>query len=218
MKIAILAGDEQKKEWLLKPQSAKVEQLWAKDFTELVHTQADVYFDLLFQPGGERLNELLKTAAPVFINEVSHSFPDLIKNTETFSLFRLNAWPGFLKRDIVELAAHGKSKTDIVNEIFSVLGWRHKMVSDIPGLISARVIAMVINEAYYTLQEQVSTKEEIDIAMKLGTNYPFGPFEWSSIIGLNNIYQLLTKMSERDLKYQPAELLRKESEQQMPWH
>jgi len=123
-----------------------------------------------------------------------------------------------LKRDIVELAAHGKSKTDIVNEIFSVLGWRHKMVSDIPGLISARVIAMVINEAYYTLQEQVSTKEEIDIAMKLGTNYPFGPFEWSSIIGLNNIYQLLTKMSERDLKYQPAELLRKESEQQMAWH
>jgi 3-hydroxybutyryl-CoA dehydrogenase len=89
-----------------------------------------------------------------------------------------------------------KSKTDIVNEIFSVLGWKHKMVPDIPGLISARVIAMVINEAYYTLQEQVSTKEEIDIAMKLGTNYPFGPFEWSSIIGLNNIYQLLTKMSD----------------------
>jgi len=118
MKIAILAGDEQKKEWLLKPQSAKVEQLWAKDFTELVHTQADVYFDLLFQPGGERLNELLKTAAPVFINEVSQSFPDLIKNTETFSLFRLNAWPGFLKRDIVELAAHGKSRLDQISSTF----------------------------------------------------------------------------------------------------
>src|SRR4029079_1254662 len=216
MKIAILAGDEQKKEWLLKPQSAKAEQLWAKDFTQVVHTQASVYFDLLFQPGGERINELLKTAAPVFINEVSHSFPDLIKNTGPVSLFRLNAWPGFLKRDIVELAAHGKSKTDIVNEIFSVLGWRHKMQSDIPGLISARVIAMIINEAYYTLQEQVSTKEEIDIAMKLGTNYPFGPFEWSKKIGLKNIAGLLTELFISEKRYQPASLLLKEASEQ--WH
>ena len=218
MKIAILASDEQKKEWLLKPHSATAELLWVKDFNELLHTQADVYFDLLFQPGDERLNALLKLSAPTFINEVSHSFVDLVNSAEKVSLFRLNAWPGFLKRDIVELAAYGESKTDIVNEIFSVLSWKYKIVSDIPGLISARVIAMVINEAYFTLQEQVSTKNEIDIAMKLGTNYPFGPFEWSGIIGLNNIYQLLTKMSETDIKYQPAELLRKETEQQMAWH
>jgi len=68
------------------------------------------------------------------------------------------------------------------------------------------------------LQEQVSTKQEIDIAMKLGTNYPHGPFEWSELIGLQNIYRLLLEMSRDDQKYQPAELLKNETEQQAAWH
>ena len=217
MKIAILANDDQKKEWFSKPQAAAVELLWSDDFAQLIQTEADAYFDLLFQPGKERWIALLKLPAPVFINEVTHAFQDLIRSVEKkVLLFRLNAWPGFLKRDFVELAAYGNSSADVVDKIFSVLNWKYKIVADIPGLISARVIAMVINEAYYTLQEEVSTKKEIDIAMKLGTNYPYGPFEWSSIIGLANIFQLLNKMSETESKYQPAELLRKETE--MAWH
>ena len=42
---------------------------------------------------------------------------------------------------------------------------------------------MIINEAFLALQEGVSTKEEINTAMKLGTNYPLGPFEWVEKIG-----------------------------------
>ena len=51
------------------------------------------------------------------------------------------------------------------------------MGPDIPGFISARVVSMIINEAYFALEEEVSSKEEIDTAMKLGTNYPYGPFD-----------------------------------------
>jgi 3-hydroxybutyryl-CoA dehydrogenase len=43
--------------------------------------------------------------------------------------------------------------------------------------------------------------------MKLGTNYPFGPFEWAKEIGLNNIYFLLQKLSLTDKCYQPAPML-----------
>jgi 3-hydroxyacyl-CoA dehydrogenase len=43
---------------------------------------------------------------------------------------------------------------------------------------------MIINEAYFALEDNVSTKAETDIAMKLGTNYPYGPFEWGQLIGL----------------------------------
>ena len=47
-------------------------------------------------------------------------------------------------------------------------------VPDEPGFIAARIIAMIINEAYYAKGEQVSSKADIDIAMKLGTTIPWG--------------------------------------------
>jgi 3-hydroxybutyryl-CoA dehydrogenase len=70
---------------------------------------------------------------------------------------------------------------------------------------------MIINEAYFALEENVSTKEEIDIAMKLGTNYPYGPFEWAKKIGLKNVVRLLTELSLSEKRYQPAGLLLKEA-------
>lgn len=69
---------------------------------------------------------------------------------------------------------------------------------------------MIINEAYFAVNDEVSSKKEIDTAMKLGTNYPYGPFEWAALIGKNNILELLQKLSLTDTRYQPAELLIKE--------
>jgi len=80
-------------------------------------------------------------------------------------------------------------------------------VEDEPGLISARIIAMIINEAYFANAENVSTEKEIDTAMKLGTNYPYGPFEWADKIGVKNIYVLLEKLSINDPRYHPSALL-----------
>jgi 3-hydroxybutyryl-CoA dehydrogenase len=78
---------------------------------------------------------------------------------------------------------------------------------DIPGMISARVVAGIINEAWYTWEENVSTKEEIDIAMRLGTNYPLGPFEWGERIGLGQIARLLSSLSKQDARYTPSKAL-----------
>ena len=83
-------------------------------------------------------------------------------------------------------------------------------VKDEPGLIAARTIAMLINEAYFALGEDVSTKEEIDLAMKLGTNYPYGPFEWSKKIGLKRIYMLLEKLGKTDNRYAIAPAMKSE--------
>jgi 3-hydroxybutyryl-CoA dehydrogenase len=77
-------------------------------------------------------------------------------------------------------------------------------------MVTPRVISAIINEAYFTLQADVSTKEEIDTAMKLGTNYPFGPFEWSRAIGLKKIYELLLALSKTDSRYLPAARLQEE--------
>jgi 3-hydroxybutyryl-CoA dehydrogenase len=45
------------------------------------------------------------------------------------------------------------------------------------GLIAGGILAMIVNDAWLVLGEGVSPKEEINIALKLGTNYPLGPFE-----------------------------------------
>ena len=68
---------------------------------------------------------------------------------------------------------------------------------------------MIINEAFFALGEGVSTMEEINLAMKLGTNCPYGPFEWEEKIGLQNIYRLLHKLSATDKRYSIAPLLKK---------
>ena len=80
---------------------------------------------------------------------------------------------------------------ETAEKIFSCFNKTIEWVADIPGFITPRVISMIINEAYFTLDEKVSTKEEIDTAMKLGTNYPYGPFEWGATIGLKNVYELI---------------------------
>ena len=96
-------------------------------------------------------------------------------------------------------------------EVFSMMQKQISVVADEPGLVAARPIAMIINEAYFALEQGVSTKSEIDTAMKLGTNYPFGPFEWAGIIGLHNIYNLLHLLSCTDTRYTPSSLLKKEA-------
>jgi len=86
-------------------------------------------------------------------------------------------------------------------------------VEDRVGMISPRIICMIINEAYYTLQEGTASKKDIDSGMKLGTAYPHGPFEWANIIGLKNVYTLLCAIfhDTMDERYKVCNLLKTEA-------
>jgi 3-hydroxybutyryl-CoA dehydrogenase len=129
-------------------------------------------------------------------------------------VIRINAWPCFLNRNIAEVSCTDEVNKKDAEKILSLLNRKTEWVPDIKGFISPRVVSMIINEAYYTLEENVSTKEEIDIAMKLGTNYPYGPFEWSKKIGLKNVASLLIELSLTEKRYEPAPFLLKEAFQQ----
>ena len=228
MKFAILANDVQKQEWLSKPAGSKVELIWLGDSNELLKAKADAYFDL--QNLSHRSEAFFQLNCPVFVNSVIYPLsteevgpnrtPRQLSPNETSmvpagpQLFRINAWPTFLKREITEIAFRNIQDEKSLQLVFSSLGWKYRLVPDIPGLITARVIAMVINEAYFTLEAGVSSKEEIDTAMRLGTNYPFGPFEWSQKIGLKNIFDLLEELSKSDTRYSPCPLLIQEAEQE----
>jgi len=173
----------------------------------MLHPDTDAYFDLAFENTVER-TALLTRLLPkvVFINSVVESLAE-----HDSSFIRINGWPVFLKRTVMEASCANESLKTGAEKIAAALNKTIDWVADIPGFVSARVVSMIINEAYFALQENVSTKEEIDIAMKLGTNYPYGPFEWSEKIGLKNIYSLLNELGKTNSRYQPATLLEKEA-------
>ena len=139
---------------------------------------------------------------PVCINSVIDTLSDL--NLPS-NVSRINGWNGFLQREIWEIAASNKEPAE---NLFLNLGWKTIFVKDQPGFVAARVISRIINEAFFALGENVSTKEEIDLAMKLGTNYPQGPFEWAEKIGAKNIVDLLNRLKKENIMYEPAPALK----------
>lgn len=207
MKIAILAGTEQKKELESKMVPSDTRWAWVETVDALTgHSDAGLIMDLDFTMDKTRIEKLSRLLpAPVVVNSVIHTLAEIGQ-----PFFRINAWPGFLERHTLELAAPDQKAGEKIGALFNLLGWSYRIVPDIPGLISSRILAGIINEAYYTLQDEVSTKEGIDTAMRLGTHYPSGPFEWSKKIGLDKIASLLTAINTHDSCFTVADSLKKE--------
>lgn len=204
MKLAVIADSLLKEEFSAGVLQPGAEITWLSNLKELSnHRDADAVIDLLFENGEDEIN-LLKEflPKPVIVNSVIKTLAEI---NEPF--IRINGWLTFLKRDITEAAINNEANRIAGENIFLAVGKIVKWVPDIPGFISPRIMAMIINEAYFTLDEKVSTKAEIDTAMKLGTNYPFGPFEWADKIGLKNIYDLLNCLSLKEKRYLPGSLL-----------
>jgi 3-hydroxybutyryl-CoA dehydrogenase len=76
--------------------------------------------------------------------------------------------------------------------------------------IAARILATLVNEAASAVAEGVATPEAVDIAMRLGTNYPSGPLEWGERIGLSHVVHTLDALhaAEPDGRYRVVPLLR----------
>ena len=164
----------------------------------------DLYLDLDFTMDRDRIEVLSRLLpAPVLIHAVVPTLKEIQR-----PFIRINAWPGFLERSLHELVTPDDATAQRIGEIYKKLEKQYRFVPDIPGMISARILATIINEAYYTLQEEVSTRPEIDTAMKLGTNYPLGPFEWCERIGPENIDELLTLLGKTESRYTPASALK----------
>jgi 3-hydroxybutyryl-CoA dehydrogenase len=118
-------------------------------------------------------------------------------------IIRINAWPGFLKNELLEIAAPDERKP-AAEAFLKSMDWEWEWVGDVAGMATPRVISMIINEACFAVGEDVSTPDGIDQAMKLGAAYPIGPFEWCRRIGKERIIGLLELLSEGDERYRPA--------------
>lgn len=80
---------------------------------------------------------------------------------------------------------------------------------DFPGFITTRIGLMMIAEAIRCLEEGIGTIEDIDKGMRLGFNFPMGPFELADLVGLDVTLHVLE--AEREAlgeRFQPSPLLR----------
>jgi 3-hydroxybutyryl-CoA dehydrogenase len=210
MVVAILGDEEIKAEIIEKGFNDAVEILWADSLQSLRIIEADAYFDLLFENDRERVERLkFLLPKPVFVNSVIHTCNDIPAD-----FFRINAWPTMINRKITEVVVPHNIMQQKLKQILDELGWDFQVVPDTIGMITPRIVSMIINEAFFSLHEKVSTREEIDIAMKLGTNYPYGPFEWCEKIGEGRIRQLLHELQKTDPRYTIAPGLNGE----FKWH
>jgi 3-hydroxybutyryl-CoA dehydrogenase len=78
-------------------------------------------------------------------------------------------------------------------------------------LIFERIISMLINEAFDALFMNVSSKEDIEIAMTKGVNYPKGLFQWADELGLDYVLSILSELFEEygEDRYRPNPLLKR---------
>ena len=93
----------------------------------------------------------------------------------------------------------------------AALGFAPHPVADTPGLAVARTVAMLVNEAADAVLQGVCTPEGADAAMKLGLNYPAGPFEWLARWSAGGVVALLDALDGhyRGERYRASPWLRR---------
>ena len=115
--------------------------------------------------------------------------------------------------DLAIAAADGVGATAIADAraLFAAAGIRAHLVDDAPGLVVARTLAMLANEAAEALHAGIASAEGIDTAMRFGVNYPRGPFDWIARFGAATLVEILDGMvaSYGDDRYRASVRLRR---------
>lgn len=174
----------------------------------------DVIMDLNFDddPSNMEIYAGLKDT-PIFVNAVKLQLSEAVYTVEEkirCQLFGINALPSFISQNKWEVSLYRKFQMEELNKLMKLFGVNFLAVEDRVGMVKSRIIFMIINEACYTLQEGTASIEDIDQAMKLGTNYPFGPFEWCDKIGITAVFETLAALYEdtKDERYKICPLLK----------
>ncbi len=150
----------------------------------------EMVFDFL-NDGARDLSIYDNYGCVVFLNSVLTTLADLNIDKLRGSVYGFCGLPTFIDRPVFEVTVAKEDSNEFLLSTCAKLGTEYCVVADKVGMVTPRVICMIINEAYYTEEEGTATREDIDKAMKLGTNYPFGPFEWCERIGSRDVCALL---------------------------
>jgi 3-hydroxybutyryl-CoA dehydrogenase len=177
--------------------------------------QADVAVDCHNESkvGKQRVLALLRHAPSVYVSALACSA------TEAASWLprpeRAVGWgalPTLAAGGMLELAPALQSAPEAVaaaEAFWTGLGLTVCQVADGPGLVRARIVCALVNEAATALAEGVASAHDIDVAMRLGTNYPYGPLAWGDVIGLDVVLGVMRGLFAEygEERYRPCPLL-----------
>ena len=173
-------------------------------------TASDVVFDFTGRIHNSRLRDH-EPMPPVF-QEASGAFTGFYGLTD-MAVFGFCGLPTLLNRPLLEVSLYHETDRARLAETCAALGTDYRVVADRVGLVTPRVVCQIINEAYYTVQEGTATRADVDLGMKLGTNYPHGPFAWAQAIGVQRVYYVLEALwnDTHDERYKVCPLLKREA-------
>ena len=105
-------------------------------------------------------------------------------------------------------SASGATRQAVLGAL-QACGWQPQEMLDTPGLWAARTVCMLINEAADAVHQGVCDEGGADLAMKLGTNWPVGPFEWLGLLGVDYTAAVLDNLhaGTRNERYRVSPLL-----------
>ena len=129
--------------------------------------------------------------------------------SQVIGMHFMNPVPVMKLVEIINGYATDKKVSETIIELSKKIGKIPCEVNDYPGFIANRILMPMINEAIYSLYENVAGVEEIDTVMKLGMAHPMGPLQLADFIGLDVCYSILKVLQDGfgNPKYAPCPLL-----------
>jgi 3-hydroxybutyryl-CoA dehydrogenase len=110
----------------------------------------------------------------------------------------LGSFAGQRAIEILDSEAVADDALELAQEFFAAVGKGAVLVEDVPGLFLGRTVGSIINEAMIAVHEGVATSEDVDTAMRLGANYPFGPIARGREIGGARLMRILKRLAESE--------------------
>lgn len=217
MKLLVIGTDKQAGECRQKfGDSHRVDQAEHAEAAILRIPSADVILDFM-TPVDATYGQVYpkELSCPVFFDTSITRLADVLIHLPWLrnQSFGFCGLPTLINRDLLEVSVPSGGHVSKLEEVCKKMGTAFRVVSDQAGMVTPRIICMIINEAFFTLEEGTASRADIDLAMKLGTNYPWGPFEWADRMGLSKVVQVLTA-SHRDSgdeRYKVCPLLLREA-------
>ncbi len=183
-------------------------------------SDADIVIEAIVENSGvkcelfKQLDTILKPEAIFASNTSSISITKLAAATNRPSrvvgMHFMNPVPVMQLIEIIRGLQTSDETYEVIKETTLVMGKTPVTArKDMPGFIVNRILIPMLNEAVYVLMEGIATPEEIDTAMKLGTNQPMGPLELADFVGLDTCLAICRVFHAElgDDKYRPCPLL-----------
>lgn len=161
-----------------------------------------------------QLDEILPETAILATNTSSISITGLAASTsrpdKVIGMHFMNPVPIMKLVEVINGLATSEETTAAIQAVSEKMGKTVVFATDAPGFLVNRILMPMINEAVYALHEGVGSVEDIDTAMKLGTNQPMGPLTLADFIGLDTCLSIMEVLHTNlgDSKYRPCPLLR----------